>query len=141
MVLTLSTWSIATTNLLSVLSRTASSTSGMFLYGTPQLHHAHMFIGSAAGSDTLLLTPPSSPVSLVQYRSIGGTFNFYFFSGPSPQKVIEQYSELIGAPTWQPVWAFGFHICRWGYSSLEATKEVVQKMREANIPLEGRCLS
>ncbi|KAI0638733.1 glycosyl hydrolases family 31-domain-containing protein [Trametes polyzona] len=81
-------------------------------------------------------TPPSSPVSLIQYRLVGGTLDFYFFSGPSPQKVIEQYGELVGLPTWQPAWGFGFHLCRWGYRDVNDTREQVAKMREANIPLE-----
>ena len=91
---------------------------------------------SAAGSDTFLQTPPSSPVSLIQYRLIGGVLDLYFFSGPSPQEVIEQYGTLVGLPTWQPLWGFGFHLCRWGYKTVNETKEQVQKMREAGIPLE-----
>ena len=69
-------------------------------------------LSSAAGGDILLLTPPSSNVSLVEYRMIGGTLDFYFFSGPTPVSVIEQYGALIGLPTWQPIWGFGFHLCR-----------------------------
>ncbi|KAI0830858.1 glycosyl hydrolases family 31-domain-containing protein [Trametes gibbosa] len=95
-----------------------------------------VFHYSAAGSDTLLLTPPSSAVSLIEYRSIGGTFDFYFFSGPSPQKVVEQYGALVGLPTWQPYWGLGFHLCRWGYTSVNDTKAQVEAMRAANIPLE-----
>lgn len=96
--------------------------------------------GSAAGSDILLLTPPASDVSLIQYRLIGGTLDFYFCSGPTPQNVIEQYGELIGMPTWQPAWGFGFHLCRWGYTNIDETKKQVTRMREANIPLEGLLL-
>ncbi|KAI0735986.1 glycosyl hydrolases family 31-domain-containing protein [Earliella scabrosa] len=102
--------------------------------GRSQSHGVFHF--SAAASDTLLLTPSSSPVSLIQYRAIGGTLDFYFFSGPSPQKVIEQYGELVGLPTWQPAWGFGFQLCRWGYRDVNETREQVTKMREANIPLE-----
>ncbi|KAL0959205.1 hypothetical protein HGRIS_014485 [Hohenbuehelia grisea] len=95
-----------------------------------------VFLLSAAGADILLLTPPNSPVSLVEYRMIGGVLDFYFFSGPNPQTVIEQYGELVGLPTWQPVWGFGFQLCRWGYVDINDTKAQVQSMREANIPLE-----
>ncbi|EPT05586.1 hypothetical protein FOMPIDRAFT_1034256 [Fomitopsis schrenkii] len=95
-----------------------------------------VFHFSSAGSDTLLLTPPSSDVSLIQYRVIGGTLNLYFFSGPTPQTVIEQYGQLIGLPTWQPLFGLGFHLCRWGYANVSETKEQVTRMREANIPLE-----
>ncbi|KAI0791893.1 glycosyl hydrolases family 31-domain-containing protein [Abortiporus biennis] len=95
-----------------------------------------VFLFSAAGSDILLLTPPSSNVSLVEYRMIGGTLEFYFFAGPTPKSVIQQYGELVGFPTWQPAFGFGFHLCRWGYTTVNETKEQVTKMREANIPLE-----
>lgn len=67
---------------------------------------------SAAGADIILATPPSSGKSLIQYRMLGGTLDFYFFSGPDPKSVIEQYGEVVGKPTWQPLWAFGFHLCR-----------------------------
>ncbi|KAH8091383.1 glycosyl hydrolases family 31-domain-containing protein [Cristinia sonorae] len=95
-----------------------------------------VFLFSAAGSDILIVTPPSSKVSLIEYRLLGGTLDFYFLSGPTPQKVIEQYGELVGLPTWQPAWGFGFHLCRWGYTNINETREQVTKMREANIPLE-----
>ncbi|KAF8510825.1 glycosyl hydrolases family 31-domain-containing protein [Hysterangium stoloniferum] len=87
-------------------------------------------------SDILLQTPPSSNVSLIEYRLLGGTLDFYFFSGPHPQAVIEQYGEVVGTPTWIPAWAFGFHLCRWGYPNISTTREQVQRMRAANIPLE-----
>ncbi|EMD41237.1 glycoside hydrolase family 31 protein [Gelatoporia subvermispora B] len=95
-----------------------------------------VFHFSSAGSDIFLMTPPSSPVSLIQYRLIGGTLDFYFFSGPSSQEVVEQYGALIGLPTWQPAWGFGFHLCRWGYHDINVTREQVENMRAAEIPLE-----
>ncbi|KAF8884147.1 glycosyl hydrolases family 31-domain-containing protein [Infundibulicybe gibba] len=95
-----------------------------------------VFLMSAAGADILLLTPPSSNVSLIEYRLLGGVLDFYFFSGPTPKSVVEQYGALVGLPTWQPVWGFGFQLCRWGYHDINDTREQVEKMREANIPLE-----
>ncbi|KAJ7727590.1 glycosyl hydrolases family 31-domain-containing protein [Mycena metata] len=101
---------------------------------TSQSHGVFLF--NAAGADILLLTPPSSNVSLIEYRLIGGTLDFYFISGPTPQVVMQQYAEIVGTPTWQPYWGFGFHLCRWGYPNITAVKDVVAKMRAANIPLE-----
>jgi alpha-glucosidase len=74
---------------------------------------------------------------LIQYRLIGGTLDLYFFSGPDPKSVIEQYGQVVGFPTRPPNWGFGFHLCRWGYASLFETKQQVDAMRAANIPLEG----
>lgn len=94
-------------------------------------------VSSAAGSDIILASPPPSNQSLIQYRIIGGTLDLYFFSGPDPKSVIEQYGQVVGLPTRPPNWGFGFHLCRWGYASLSETKEQVDAMRAANIPLEG----
>ncbi|KAJ7680135.1 glycoside hydrolase family 31 protein [Mycena rosella] len=101
---------------------------------TSQTHG--VFLLSSAAADILLLTPPSSLTSLIQYRLIGGIISLYFLSGPTPVSVIEQYSSIVGKPTWQPYWGFGFHLCRFGYTSINDTKGVVQRMRDANIPLE-----
>ncbi|KIK64069.1 glycoside hydrolase family 31 protein [Collybiopsis luxurians FD-317 M1] len=95
-----------------------------------------VFLFSSSGADVLLLTPSGASQSLIQYRMIGGILDFYFFSGPSPHAVIEQYGALVGLPTWIPHWAFGFHLCRWGYISINETMEQVQNMRAADIPLE-----
>ncbi|KAJ8082762.1 hypothetical protein PM082_008618 [Marasmius tenuissimus] len=103
---------------------------------TTESHSHGVFLLSSSGGDILLLTPPDALQSLVQYRMIGGILDFYFLSGPSPQAVVEQYGELIGFPTWQPIWGFGFHLCRWGYHNVNETREQVENMRKANIPLE-----
>ncbi|KZV87042.1 glycoside hydrolase family 31 protein [Exidia glandulosa HHB12029] len=91
---------------------------------------------TSAGGDALLLTPPKSNVSLVQYRMIGGVLDFYFVAGPSPIQVIEQYSEIVGKPAWMPYWSLGFHLCRRGDDNLNDTKAHVARMRDENIPLE-----
>ena len=33
-----------------------------------------------------------------------------------------------------PYWGLGFHLCRWGYGSANATAEVVANMKKAGIP-------
>ena len=94
--------------------------------------------GSAAAADILLLTPSDSQTSLIQYRMLGGTLDFYFFSGPTPSQVIEQYSQVVGKPAWQNAWAFGYQQCRWGYEDVSELREIVRRMNDSKIPLEGR---
>ncbi|XP_066997663.2 lysosomal alpha-glucosidase [Anabrus simplex] len=76
------------------------------------------------------------PAPAITFRSIGGILNFYFFLGPTPADVIHQYTDLIGRPYMPPYWGLGFHLCRFGYKSLNHTKEVWSRTREAGIPLD-----
>lgn len=44
---------------------------------------------------------------------------------------------LPGFPFMPPYWGLGFHLCRWGYSSTDITRQVVANMSAARFPLVG----
>ncbi|XP_062523496.1 lysosomal alpha-glucosidase-like [Corticium candelabrum] len=117
-------------------------------YGTPEglnhnLYGTHPFYlnveedGQANG--VLLLNSNAMEISLqptpaITYRTLGGILDFYFFTGPTPDKVIQQYTEVVGRPHMPPYWALGFHLSRYGYNSLNATAAAVKRMIDADIP-------
>ncbi|CUM67385.1 uncharacterized protein PRCAT00005079001 [Priceomyces carsonii] len=70
------------------------------------------------------------------WRALSGVIDLYFFSGPEPKDVIQQYVKEVGLPALQPYWALGYHQCRWGYRTLEQLEEVVENFKNFNLPLE-----
>lgn len=77
-----------------------------------------------------------NPRGTVTWRAIGGVIDLYFFIGPSPADVVQQYTSLVGRPAMPPYWALGFHLCRYGYGSLNRTRYINSINRAAGIPVE-----
>ena len=67
-------------------------------------------------------------------RTIGGIFDFYLFLGPTPEQVVQQYTNAIGFPMMPPYWALGFQLCKYGYGNIEELRTVVEGMRSYDIP-------
>ena len=63
------------------------------------------------------------------WRALSGVIDLYFFSGPDPKDVIQQYVSEIGLPAMQPYWALGYHQCRWGYDTVESLETVVENFK------------
>ncbi|XP_063819300.1 lysosomal alpha-glucosidase-like [Pseudophryne corroboree] len=109
------------------------------LYGTHPFYLAMENNGSAHG--VFLLNSNAmdiilQPAPALTWRTTGGILNFYVFMGPNPKAVIKQYQDVIGLPFMPPYWGLGFHLCRWGYTSSNMTREAVKNMRNAKIPMD-----
>ncbi|KAK3891879.1 hypothetical protein Pcinc_004239 [Petrolisthes cinctipes] len=76
------------------------------------------------------------PLPALTLRAIGGILDMYVFLGPTPNQVISQYTEVIGRPFLPPYWSLGYHQCRFGYNSVNRTREVWQRTRDAGIPFD-----
>ena len=64
--------------------------------------------------------------------------NYYFFYGPKMNDVVESYTDLTGKPhQLPPLWALGFHQCKWSYYPKSRVKEVTDKFRELEIPCDA----
>ncbi|EFA78630.1 alpha-glucosidase [Heterostelium album PN500] len=70
------------------------------------------------------------------YKVTGGILDFFFMMGPSPVDVTRQYTEIIGTTAMPSYWSLGWHQCRWGYKSVNESKEVALNYAKYGIPLE-----
>ncbi|XP_035693840.1 sucrase-isomaltase, intestinal-like [Branchiostoma floridae] len=56
--------------------------------------------------------------------------------GPSPENVVQQYTELIGRPVMPAYWGLGFQLCRWNYTNTAGLREVIERNRATGIPYD-----
>ena len=70
------------------------------------------------------------------FSTIGGVLDVFFMMGSTPKQVIQQYLSVVGKPHMPPYWEFGFHQCRWGYTSIQETASVAYNYKKYQIPLD-----
>ncbi|KFQ99838.1 Lysosomal alpha-glucosidase, partial [Nipponia nippon] len=126
---------------LTLWARDVSPTESFNLYGAHPFYLLMEEGGDAHG--VFLLNSNAMEVALqpapgLTWRTIGGVLDFYIFLGPDPNMVIQQYQQVIGFPAMPPLWALGFHLCRWGYGSSNETWQTVRAMRNYQIPQDAQ---
>lgn len=91
-----------------------------------------VYARNAHGQDWLLRA------TNVTYRTLGGSFDLYFLSGPAPKDVISQYQAgIVNTPVMQPYWALGFHQVRWSYQNWTNLQDVLDAYAAEGIQVEG----
>lgn len=75
--------------------------------------------------------------NVTSFWADGGEMNYYFFYGPQMQEVVTSYTDLTGKPELPPLWALGYHQCKWSYYPESKVKEVAAKFRELQIPCDA----
>lgn len=66
----------------------------------------------------------------------GGELNYYFFYGPEPRKVVEDYTALTGRVPLPPLFALGFQQSRYSYETDARVREVASELRRRKIPAD-----
>ena len=75
--------------------------------------------------------------NVTSFWAEGGEMNYYFIYGPLMQDVVTTYTDLTGKPELPPLWALGYHQCKWSYYPESNVKEVAAKFRELQIPCDA----
>ena len=67
----------------------------------------------------------------------GGVMDYYFIYGPEMEEVSKNYTMLTGTPELPPMWALGFHQCKWSYYPEQKVREVTSEFRKRQIPCDA----
>src|SRR5213078_1405214 len=61
---------------------------------------------------------------LYSFGSDGGALDYYFFYGPNPKHIIEQFTQLVGRTPLPPLFALGYQQCRYSYYPQSQVEEI-----------------
>ena len=67
----------------------------------------------------------------------GGELQYYYIHGPHMMDVVKSYHILTGTHPMPPLWAFGYHQCRWSYYPEAKVRKITTGFRENKIPCDG----
>ena len=70
-------------------------------------------------------------------RFEGGELRYYLFAGPTIADVLARYTELTGRIPMPPLWALGYHQCRWSYFPEAKVREIAANFRKRRIPCDA----
>ncbi|MBU3010371.1 glycoside hydrolase family 31 protein [Polaribacter vadi] len=76
--------------------------------------------------------------NVTSFWAQGGEMDYYFIYGPKMQDVVANYTDLTGKPhALPPLWALGFHQCKWSYYPESNVKEITKTFRDLQIPCDA----
>ncbi len=70
------------------------------------------------------------------FRSSDGSVDYFFIFTGDIQGIISKYLDLTGRPELPPLWALGYHQCRYSYYPEEELLLLAQTFRKKNIPCD-----
>ncbi|KAM3717044.1 Neutral alpha-glucosidase AB [Dirofilaria immitis] len=73
----------------------------------------------------------------VHFMSESGLIDFFLMLGPKPNDIFRQNSGLTGMYPLPPLFALGYHQCRWNYNDEEDVHEVHANFDKHDIPVDA----
>ena len=72
----------------------------------------------------------------IKWITEGGIINLYIFGDNIIDRQLKKCYRITGTAPMAPIWAFGYHHCRWGFQSDEDVTNVINKFDELKIPYD-----
>lgn len=79
----------------------------------------------------------SEGTGVTSFGAEGAALNYYFMYGPSLLDVAQSYARMTGVHELPPLWALGYHQCRWSYYPDDRVREVAATFRRMEIPCDA----
>lgn len=79
----------------------------------------------------------STAKGITNFAAAGGEMDYFFIYGPSLMDVSRRYMTMTGKPELAPLWALGFHQCRWSYYPELRVQELAAEFRRQAIPCDA----
>jgi alpha-glucosidase len=70
------------------------------------------------------------------FGALDGEMNYYFFAGPTPRRILERFTELVGRMPLPPKWSLGYQQCRWSYYPESRVRKLAEDFRAKRIPCD-----
>ena len=67
----------------------------------------------------------------------GGQYTEYVFAGPNMRDILSSYTWLTGRIAPPPLWALGYHQCRWFDYTQDAVEALAARHRDLDIPCDA----
>lgn len=68
-----------------------------------------------------------------RFMSESGFIDLFIFSG-SHSSILNSYTKLTGRPAMMPIFALGYHQCRWGYMDSDEVRDISKQLDNNDIP-------
>lgn len=73
----------------------------------------------------------------MHWMSESGQLEFYIMSSASPENFSRKLASLTGKPQLPPLWALGYHQCKWNYMTEDELLDVSAGMTKHSIPCDS----
>ncbi|HYP46477.1 MAG TPA: glycoside hydrolase family 31 protein [Propionibacteriaceae bacterium] len=110
-----------------------------FYVTVPFFYHQRQPAGAMAGSfldNGFRGTYEFSSTDEYRITFSGGQYTEYIFAGPRMPEILRDYTWLTGRMSLPPLWALGYHQCRWHDYTQETFEAVGQRHRDEAIPCD-----